>query len=81
MAMELLIPNTAIRALVREDKLHQVYSSMQSGQVESGMFTLNQSLISLVRQGAISKQDAFESSLYPDEINKLLAGLGARPAR
>ncbi len=70
LAGELLIPNTAIRSLIREDKLHQVYASMQSGQGDSGMVTFNQSLISLVRQHWITLQDALEHSLHPEEILK-----------
>ena len=44
MACEVLIPTMAIRNLIREDKIHQIYSSMQSGQDESGMMTMNQGL-------------------------------------
>src|SRR6195256_1082978 len=44
MALEILVPNAAIRNLIREDKIHQVYSMMQSGQSKFGMETLNQSL-------------------------------------
>ena len=44
MAMEILIPNPAIRNLIREDKIHQIYSSMQSGQDKFGMQTFNQAL-------------------------------------
>ena len=73
MAYELLIPNMAIRNLIREDKLHQVYSSMQSGQDDSGMQTMNQSLVSLVKQGILSKTDALENSTMPEELTKYLA--------
>ena len=75
MAYELLIPNMAIRNLIREDKLHQVYSSMQSGQDDSGMQTMNQSLVTLVKQGVISKQDAIENSTMPEELAKYLAAI------
>jgi twitching motility protein PilT len=47
MAMEILIPTPAIRNLIREDKLHQIYSMMQTGQNKYGMQTFNQSLASL----------------------------------
>lgn len=73
MAYELLIPNMAIRNLIREDKLHQVYSSMQAGQDETGMQTMNQSLIALVKAGTLSKADAFENSTMPEELAKYLA--------
>ncbi|MBN22294.1 MAG: type IV pili twitching motility protein PilT [Bdellovibrionaceae bacterium] len=75
MAAELMIPNMAIRNLIREDKLHQIYSMMQSGQGKSGMQTMNQSLVSLVQQGSISKQDAIEHSSVPEEIAKILQGM------
>lgn len=76
MVMEILIPNAAIRNQIREDKLHQIYASMQAGQMESGMVTMNQSLAKLVTQGGITKQDALSYSTQPDELAKML-GLGA----
>lgn len=75
MAAELMIPSMAIRNLIREDKLHQIYSSMQSGQEESGMMTMNQSLAALVRSRQLSKADALEYSMMPDELAKMLASI------
>ncbi len=75
LAYELLIPNMAIRNLIREDKLHQVYSSMQAGQDESGMQTMNQSLLALVKSGVLSKTDAVENSTMPEELAKYLSQL------
>ena len=75
MAMEMMIPNTAIRNLIREDKLHQIYSSMQAGQTDSGMITMNQALTKLVRDGSISKRTAIETSPIPDELAKMLSGI------
>ena len=75
MACEVLIPNMAIRNLIREDKLHQIYSSMQAGQDESGMITMNQSLVQLVRNSVLSKADALEVSPMPDELSKVLASM------
>ena len=75
MALEILIPNGAIRNLIREDKMHQVYSSMQAGQNESGMMTMNQSLTRLVQAGALNKSDAIDSSMVPDELTKILAAM------
>ena len=69
---ELLIPNMAIRNLIREDKLHQVYSAMQAGQEESGMQTMNQSILAQVKAGVLSKQDALDASTMPEEIAKAL---------
>ncbi len=48
LAMEVLVPNPAIRNLIREDKIHQIYSTMQTGQSKFGMQTMNQSLLDLV---------------------------------
>jgi twitching motility protein PilT len=73
LACEVLIPTMAIRNLIREDKLHQIYSSMQAGQEESGMITMNQSLLQLVRTGILSKTDALDYSPMPDELGKSLA--------
>lgn len=67
-AMEILVPNNAIRNLIREDKLHQVYSQMQIGQDKSGMITMNQSLKKLVEAGAISPDVAMGYSNAPDEL-------------
>ena len=50
MALEILIPNAAIRNLIREDKIHQIYSMMQTGQDKFGMQTFNQALATLVSQ-------------------------------
>lgn len=74
-AMEILIPTMGIRNLIREDKVHQVYSQMQAGQDETGMQTMNQSLVSLVRNGLISKEVAMDHTTVPDELGKLLASV------
>ena len=50
-----MVPNPAIRNLIREDKIHQIYGSMQSGQLKYGMQTFNQSLSELVLQGDITQ--------------------------
>jgi len=72
MICELMIPTMAIRNLIREDKIHQVYSAMQTGQDDSGMQTMNQSLLALVKTGVLSKQDALENSSQPEEFVKML---------
>ncbi len=72
MAYEMLIPNMAIRNLIREDKLHQIYSSMQAGQDETGMQTMNQSIMALVKAKVLSKEDALENSTMPEELLKYL---------
>jgi twitching motility protein PilT len=83
MAMEVLVPNTAIRNLIREDKIHQVYSSMQSGQDRFGMQTLNQSLATLYFQKQITLEMALQRSSMPDELQEMItrgAGLISRTA-
>ncbi|MEM6787548.1 MAG: type IV pilus twitching motility protein PilT [Myxococcota bacterium] len=72
MAMEVMVPNAAIRNLIREDKLHQIYSQMQMGQRGSGMQTLNQSLYELYAQGLITGEDAFAASNDMDELRNML---------
>ena len=75
MACEVLIPNMAIRNLIREDKLHQVYSMMQTGQESSGMMTMNQSLAKLFKKGILSKADCLYYSSQPEEMGQILAQL------
>ena len=72
LAMEILIPNSAVRNLIREDKMHQLYSAMQAGQTESGMQTMNQALLRLVQAGFLSKEDAMGASFVPEEMQKML---------
>ncbi len=72
LAMEILIPNSAIRNLIREDKIHQVYGMMQTGQAKYGMQTFNQSLASLYFKRAISLQIAMARSSYPDELQEII---------
>jgi len=72
MAMEILIPTSAIRNLIREDKIHQIYSSMQTGQDKYGMQTFNQSLSHLVLTKQISQEDALNKSSNPDELTDLI---------
>ena len=72
LAYELLIPTLAIRNLIREDKIHQVYSAMQVGQDETGMVTMNQCLVNLVKNGSIARSDAMEYSLAPEELDKMM---------
>jgi len=83
-AMEILIPNPAVRNLIREDKIHQIYSAMQSGQDKFGMQTFNQSLASLYFNRHISLETAMLRSSLPDElqdmINRAQAAAKAAPA-
>ncbi len=68
LALELLIPNPAIRNLIREDKVHQIYSMMQTGQSKFGMQTMNQSLFELYIKGLISYDDAIGRAYLPEEL-------------
>jgi twitching motility protein PilT len=77
MAMEILIPTTAVRNLIREDKIHQIYSQMQTGQEKHGMQTLNQSLSHLVLTKQISLEDALAKSSNVEELQDLIRrGIG-----
>ncbi|MFL6436760.1 MAG: type IV pilus twitching motility protein PilT [Terriglobales bacterium] len=71
-AMEILVPNAAVRNLVREDKIHQIYSAMQSGQDKYGMQTFNQSLASLYFSKQISLETAMLRSSMPDELQEMI---------
>lgn len=72
LAVELMFPNAAIRSNIREDKLQSIYSSMQTGQEESGMITLNQSLLSLVKKRQITIETALELSYEKAELEDLI---------
>ncbi|MBL8492267.1 MAG: hypothetical protein JNM82_15910 [Rhodocyclaceae bacterium] len=82
-----MVPNAAIRNLIREDKIHQIYSSMQTGQEKYGMQTFNQSLASLYFAKQISLQTALGISSNAEELQDMInrgAGLstpqaGGRP--
>ena len=72
MACEVLIPNAAIRNLIRDDKTHQIYSQMQMGQEKHGMLTLNQSLMMHVESGALTPEVALNRSYDADELQGLI---------
>lgn len=72
MAMEIMIPNSAIRNLIREDKTHQIYSSMQTGQERYEMQTFNQSLAQLALTRQITEEDALAKSSNVDELKELI---------
>jgi len=74
MALEVLIPNAAVRNLIREDKVHQIYSQMQVGQDKYGMITLNQSLFSLYQRKFISQEEALSRSIETEELRMMLEG-------
>jgi twitching motility protein PilT len=72
MAMEILIPNSAVRNLIREDKIHQIYSMMQTGNDKYGMQTLNQSLAALYRSRQITLETAVAISSNEQELLDLV---------
>ena len=69
-AHEILVTNHAISNLIREDKVHQIYSQMQLGQENSGMQTQTQILLKLIRDGKISRETAMQYANKPDELAK-----------
>jgi twitching motility protein PilT len=75
MALEVMVTTPAIRNLIREEKIHQIYSAMQSGQ-KFGMQTMNQSLVELVKKRLISREEAINRSTLPDELMQLLQNEG-----
>lgn len=72
LAMEILTPTPAIRNLIREDKIHQIYSQMQIGQDKTGMTTMNQSILKHVDSGAIDSDTAMSYSTNPEELGPKL---------
>ncbi len=82
MSLEIMVATPAIRNLIREEKIHQIYSAMQAGQ-KFGMQTMNQSLCDLVQKRRISREEALNRSSLPEELAGLLgsaAGPSAAPA-
>ncbi len=88
-ALEIMVPTPAIRNLIREDKIHQIYSAMQTGQEKLGMQTLNQCLVTLYLSKQITLETALNASSNKDELQDMIqrgtgvvagAGLGRAPA-
>jgi twitching motility protein PilT len=79
-ALEILIPTPAVRNLIREDKVHQIYSAMQTGQEKVGMQTMNQSLASLYMKKLINLETALGASSNRDELQEMInRGVGIVP--
>ncbi|HVP64886.1 MAG TPA: type IV pilus twitching motility protein PilT [candidate division Zixibacteria bacterium] len=72
MVMEILVPTPAVRNLIREDKIHQIYSAMQSGQDKYGMQTFNQSLMTAYLQKHITLEMALQRSSLPEELQDMI---------
>ncbi|MBI1983717.1 MAG: type IV pilus twitching motility protein PilT [Acidobacteria bacterium] len=81
MVMEILVPNAAIRNLIREDKIHQIYSAMQSGQDKYGMQTFNQSLMTVYQQRHITLEMALARSSNAEELQDMINRSGAGAAQ
>ena len=79
LAMEVMVPNAAVRNLIREDKLHQIYSQMQVGQGQHGMQTMNQSLFSLYSRRQITLEEAMGRSTDQDELRNMIEGKTPTP--
>ena len=76
MAMEIMVCTPAVRNLIREEKIHQLYSAIATGQ-KFGMQTMNQALADLVKRRLVSRPDALNRSTLPDELTQLLGSEGA----
>lgn len=72
-AAEVMVPTAAIRNLIREDKVHQIYSQMQIGQEKFGMRTMNQSLLELYQKRFISKDEAIKRSANLEEFMQMIS--------
>jgi twitching motility protein PilT len=71
-SLEIMIPTPGIRNLIREDKVHQIYSAMQTGQEKMGMQTMNQSLATLYQKKQIALETALAASSNRDELQDLI---------
>jgi twitching motility protein PilT len=69
LASEIMLANEAVRALIRDDKAHQIYTAIQTGG-RLGMMTMNQSLFTLYKQGKITFDDALSHSTNPDDLKR-----------
>jgi twitching motility protein PilT len=79
LVIEVMVPNPAIRNLIREDKIHQVYSQMQVGQSKFGMQTFNQSLAAAYVKRLITMEEALGRSSDPDELKNMFQSGAVRP--
>ncbi len=81
LAAEILVPNAAIRNLIREDKIHQIYSMMQTGQSKFGMQTMNQALFELYSKNLLSYENTLGKSPVPDEMLTMIERAAATTAK
>jgi twitching motility protein PilT len=79
-SLEIMVPTSGIRALIRDDKVHQIYGAMQTGQEKAGMQTTNQSLASLYHKRLITLETAMSQSSLKDELSDMIKrGVGTVP--
>jgi len=79
-SLEIMVPNPAIRNLIRDDKVHQIYSTMQAGQEKLGMQTMNQALATLALRREITMETALGASSLKDELEQMISrGMGVVP--
>jgi twitching motility protein PilT len=74
LAVEVMLATPAIRNLLRDEKIHQVYSQMQVGHAGTGMQTMSRALVGLVERGLVATEDAIVRATEPDELRHLLGG-------
>jgi twitching motility protein PilT len=79
MAMEILVATNAMRAMIREDKVHQLYSAMQSGK-KFGMQTMNDALYSLYIQDLVTLEECMRVSSDPIELRRMVGEVDSAPA-
>lgn len=72
-AVEVLIANSAVRNLIRENRVHEIDLVVETS-LEAGMVSLNRSLVDLVRRGEISMESAVSYSLNPQELQSVMKG-------
>ena len=71
-SLEIMVPNSAIRNLIRDDKVHQIYGMMQAGQAKHNMQTFNQALAALYFKRMITLETALARSSFPDELQEIV---------
>jgi len=72
-SLEIMVPTPAIRNLIRDDKVHQIYSTMQTGQEKLGMQTMNQNLVTLYQKRLITLETAMSASSQKDELEQMIS--------
>ncbi len=79
LAAEVMVPNMAIRNMIRDEKIHMIHNAMQAGQERSGMCTMNQALLDLYQEGKITLEDTIARCSDPEEMRAMMANAGIDP--